>query len=84
MLMDTEDIIRVQFMDVVVLIEGCSKTVPAQLLSTLTADILAIQVVAGPLLTDSAFTCNCRTSRARQFDTTISMDWDVIHHYWST
>ncbi len=51
MAMDTEEMIRAQPMDAVVLIGGCDKTVPAQLMGALSADIPAVQVVTGPMST---------------------------------
>ena len=51
--MDTEEMIRAQPMDAVVLVGGCDKTVPAQLMAAVSADIPALQVVAGPMLTGS-------------------------------
>ena len=53
MAMDTEEMIRAQPMDAVVLIGGCDKTVPAQLMAAASADIPAIQVVTGPMMTGS-------------------------------
>ena len=53
MSMDTEEMIRAQPMDAVVLIGGCDKTVPAQLMGALSANIPAIQLVTGPMLTGS-------------------------------
>ncbi len=53
MAMDTEEMIRAQPMDSVVLIGGCDKTVPAQLMAAASADIPAIQVVTGPMVTGS-------------------------------
>ena len=44
MSMDTEEMIRAQPMDAVVLIGGCDKTVPAQLMGAASADIPAIQL----------------------------------------
>jgi dihydroxy-acid dehydratase len=38
-------------MDAVVLIGGCDKTVPAQLMGAASADIPAIQLVTGPMMT---------------------------------
>jgi hypothetical protein len=49
--MDVEEIIRAQPMDSVVLIGGCDKTVPAQLMGAASADLQAIQLVAGPMST---------------------------------
>jgi dihydroxy-acid dehydratase len=51
MAMDTEEMIRGQPMDAVVLIGGCDKTVPAQLMGALSADIPAVQLVTGPMTT---------------------------------
>lgn len=51
MAMDTEEMIRAQPMDAVVLIGGCDKTVPAQLMGAASAGIPAIQLVAGPMST---------------------------------
>lgn len=51
MAMDTEEMIRAQPMDAVVLMGGCDKTVPAQLMGALSADLPAIQLVAGPMMT---------------------------------
>src|ERR1700730_18519503 len=51
MSMDVEEMIRAQPMSAVVLIGGCDKTVPAQLMGALSADVPAIQLVAGPMMT---------------------------------
>lgn len=51
--MDTEEMIRAQPMDAVVLLGGCDKTVPAQLMAAVSADVPAIQVAAGPMFTGS-------------------------------
>ncbi len=51
MSMDTEEMIRAQPMDAVVLIGGCDKTVPAQLMGAASAGIPAIQLVTGSMLT---------------------------------
>lgn len=51
MSMDTEEMIRAQPMDAVVLMGGCDKTVPAQLMGASSADLPAIQFVAGPMMT---------------------------------
>ncbi|QQP89329.1 dihydroxy-acid dehydratase [Skermanella sp. TT6] len=53
MAMDTEEIIRAQPMDAVVMIGGCDKTVPAQLMAAASAGVPAIQLVTGPMLTGS-------------------------------
>ena len=51
MAMDTEEMISAQPMDAVVLIGGCDKTVPAQLMGAASANVPAIQVVTGPMST---------------------------------
>jgi dihydroxy-acid dehydratase len=51
MAMDTEEMIRAQPMDAVVLVGGCDKTVPAQLMGALSANRPAIGLVGGPMLT---------------------------------
>jgi len=53
MSMDTEELIRAQPMDAVVLIGGCDKTVPAQLMGAASAGVPAIQLVTGSMLTGS-------------------------------
>jgi len=51
MAMDTEEMIVGQPMDGVVLLGGCDKTLPAQLMGAASADRPAIVVTAGPMLT---------------------------------
>lgn len=51
MSMDTEEMIRAQPMDAVVLIGGCDKTVPAQLMGAASAGVPAISLVTGSMLT---------------------------------
>src|SRR3954454_9304566 len=51
MAMDVEEMIRAQPMDAVVLIGGCDKTVPAQLMGAASAGRPAIQLVTGPMTT---------------------------------
>jgi dihydroxy-acid dehydratase len=51
MAMDTEEMILSQPMDGVVLLGGCDKTLPAQLMGAASADRPAIVVTAGPMLT---------------------------------
>ncbi len=53
MSMDTEEMIRAQPMDAVVMIGGCDKTVPAQLMGAASAGIPAIQLITGSMLTGS-------------------------------
>jgi len=51
MSMDVEEMVRAQPMDAVVLVGGCDKTVPAQLMGAASANVPAIQLVAGPMMT---------------------------------
>ncbi|HKW55599.1 MAG TPA: dihydroxy-acid dehydratase [Stellaceae bacterium] len=51
MSVDTEEMIRAQPMDAVVLVGGCDKTVPAQLMGAASANVPAIQLVTGPMMT---------------------------------
>ncbi len=57
MAIDTEEMIRAQPCDSVVLIGGCDKTVPAQLMGAVSADVPAIQLITGR--------CSSATTRAR-------------------
>src|SRR5689334_15104951 len=50
MSIDVEEMIRAQPMDAVVLIGGCDKTVPAQLMGAASADVPAVQLLAGPMM----------------------------------
>jgi dihydroxy-acid dehydratase len=51
MAMDVEELVRAQPMDGVVLVGGCDKTVPAQLMGAFSAGRPAIQLVTGPMST---------------------------------
>ncbi len=51
MAMDTEEMIRAQPMDSVILMGGCDKTVPAQLMGAVSANLPAIGLIAGPMMT---------------------------------
>lgn len=51
MSMDTEEMINAQPLDAVVLIGGCDKTVPAQLMGAASAKVPAVQLVTGSMLT---------------------------------
>jgi len=51
MAMDTEEMIRAQPMDAVVLMGGCDKTVPAQLMGAVSAGRPAISLIGGPMMT---------------------------------
>jgi dihydroxy-acid dehydratase len=51
MAIDTEEMVRAQPMDAVVLMGGCDKTVPAQLMGAISAGRPAVGLVAGPMMT---------------------------------
>jgi dihydroxy-acid dehydratase len=51
--METEEIVRAQPMDAVVLLGGCDKTVPAQLMAAASSDLPVILEVVGPMKTGS-------------------------------
>ena len=51
MAMDTEEMVRAQPMDAVVLIGGCDKTIPAQLMAAASADVPALVLPTGPMMT---------------------------------
>jgi dihydroxy-acid dehydratase len=53
MAMDVEEMIRAQPMDAVVLVGGCDKTLPAQLMGAISANKPAIALVVGPMMTGS-------------------------------
>src|SRR5258706_120320 len=53
MSLDVEEMVRAQPMDSVVLVGGCDKTVPAQLMGAASADVPAVQLVAGPMMPTS-------------------------------
>jgi len=53
MSIDVEEMIRAQPMDAVVLVGGCDKTVPAQLMGAASADLPAVQLLAGPMMPTS-------------------------------
>src|SRR5271165_7033639 len=48
--LDTEAILTAQPMDAAVLVGGCDKTVPAQLMAAASADVPSVQLVTGPML----------------------------------
>ena len=51
MAMDVEEMVRAQPMDAVVLVGGCDKTVPAQIMGAISAGRPSILLVAGPMST---------------------------------
>jgi dihydroxy-acid dehydratase len=50
MALDTEAMLTAQPMDAVVLVGGCDKTVPAQLMAAVSADMPTVLLVTGPML----------------------------------
>ena len=50
MAMDTEEMIRAQPMDAVVVIGGCDKTLPAQIMGAASADLPTVVVPVGPMV----------------------------------
>jgi dihydroxy-acid dehydratase len=50
MAMDTEEMIRAQPMDAVIIIGGCDKTLPAQIMGAASADLPAIVIPTGPMV----------------------------------
>ncbi|MDE3149618.1 MAG: dihydroxy-acid dehydratase, partial [Acidobacteriota bacterium] len=50
MAMDTEEMIRAQPMDAVVVIGGCDKTLPAQVMAAASVDLPAVVVPTGPMV----------------------------------
>jgi dihydroxy-acid dehydratase len=51
MSMDVEEMIRAQPMDAVVVIGGCDKTLPAQLMGAANAEVPVVYLAVGPMLT---------------------------------
>lgn len=51
--MVTEELLRAQPMDAAVLVGGCDKTVPAQVMAAVSAGVPAVSLVTGPMLTSS-------------------------------
>ena len=71
MAMDVEEMVRAQPMDAVVLVGGCDKTVPAQLMGAASAGIPAIQLITGSMLTGShrgERGCSCGAAARRADD----------------
>ena len=50
MAMDTEEMIRAQPMDAVLVIGGCDKTLPAQVMAMASVDLPAVVLPTGPML----------------------------------
>lgn len=71
MSMDTEEMIRAQPCDAVVLIGGCDKTVPAQLMGGISANKPILHLVTGPMIPGShggvriGACTDCRSSWAK-------------------
>lgn len=53
MAMETEEMVRAQPMDAVVLIGGCDKTIPAQVMAAASSEVPAIVLPTGPMATGS-------------------------------
>ena len=53
MAMETEELIRAQPMDAVILVGGCDKTIPAQVMAAASGDVPAIVLPTGPMDTGS-------------------------------
>ena len=51
MAIDVEEMLRAQPLDAAVLLGGCDKTVPAQLMGAASTDLPVVQLVVGPMLT---------------------------------
>lgn len=51
--METEEMVRAQPMDAVVLVGGCDKTVPAQLMAAASSTVPVLIEVTGPMLTNT-------------------------------
>ena len=51
MALDTEEMLRAQPLDAAVLIGGCDKTIPAQLMAAASANVPALSIPTGPMLT---------------------------------
>jgi dihydroxy-acid dehydratase len=51
MSIDTEEMVRAQPMDSVVLMGGCDKTLPAQLMGAVSADKPSVMLIGGPMMT---------------------------------
>ena len=51
MAIDTEEMMRAQPLDAVVMLAACDKTVPAQLMAAVSAKVPAVQLIGGPMLT---------------------------------
>jgi len=50
MAMDTEEMVRAQPMDAVVVVGGCDKTLPAQIMGAVSADLPVVVVPVGPMV----------------------------------
>ena len=51
--METEEIVRGQPMDSVVMVGGCDKTIPGQAMAALSADVPTVMLPVGPMMTGS-------------------------------
>src|SRR6202165_306673 len=48
--LDTEAMLTAQPMDAAILVGGCDKTVPAQVMGAASSDVPSVQIVTGPML----------------------------------
>src|ERR687892_56695 len=80
MAIDVEEMVRAQPMDAVVLIGGCDKTIPAQLMGAASANVPAIQLAVGPMMTGRhrgqrlGACTDCRSFWARYRGGSVSAD----------
>lgn len=80
MAMDTEEMIKAQPIDACVMIGGCDKTVPAQLMGGISADKPIVELITGPMLTGSVqgrrvgACTDCRSSWAAYRAGTIDVE----------
>ncbi|KAK7745753.1 hypothetical protein SLS62_009634 [Diatrype stigma] len=80
MSVDTEEMIRAQPVDAVVLVGGCDKTTPAQLMGAISANKPVIHLVTGPMMPGShrgvriGACTDCRNNWAKYRAGTIDME----------
>jgi dihydroxy-acid dehydratase len=78
--METEELVQAQPMDAVVLLGGCDKTVPAQLMAAAVSSVPSIVEVTGPMITNTwrgerlGACTDCRRMWARGRAGTLSSD----------
>ena len=83
MAMDTEEMIRAQPMDVCVMIGGCDKTVPAQIMGAISANKPVLPLTTGPMMPGSfrgtriGACTDCRSSWAAYRQGTMDVE-DIV------